>query len=389
MRVLILHNTYQQKGGEDSVVAAKSALLRESGVDVTVEIVDNAAIQGLAAKARTFVFTPHDPARVGWAEAMVRKTKADIVHIHNFFPLLTPAVHEGARRGGAAVVQTLHNYRMLCANAYFLRDGAVCEQCLTAPFMGVVHKCYRGSYAGSLALTRMQMRAKHDGAWSQQVDRFVALTNFARSKFIQGGLPGEKITVKANFVPNIPQPETPRRGALFVGRISPEKGVEVLMRAWKALPDFPLRIIGDGPQRAALQAAAPPNVEFLGQMPADAVRRHMASAEILVMPSIWYEGFPMTLLEAFSTSLPVVASRIGSLTELIEDGVNGALFNTGDAEDLAAKVSAILADGRARDLGRAASETWAANYTPQANLRALQAVYAEALAHRHGPEAPH
>lgn len=384
MKILILHNAYQRAGGEDAVVAAESEMLRSAGHDVILEKVTNDAIQGAAAKARAFLNTPHDPARRQWAADMLKQTGAQIVHIHNFFPLMTPATHEGARAAGAAVVQTLHNYRLLCANAQFLREGSVCEKCVTSSrIWSVVHRCYRGSAAGSFALMRMQHRAEQHGTWNKHVDRFIALTQFAKGKFIEGGLPADRIAVKPNSVGDIAgRQEGVRSGALFVGRLSPEKGVDVLMKAWTKLADMQLTVLGDGPERERLQAMAPPNVTFKGAVPSDIVRQHMLQAEVLLMPSIWYEGFPMTAVEAFAASLPVVASRIGSLAEIVEPST-GALFQPGSPDDLAAKIRDLQTTGALAGLGQGARRAYEQKYAPQINLRQLEHIYAEALAARH------
>lgn len=380
MRVLILHNAYQRAGGEDTVVAAESEMLRDAGHEVIVEKVTNDAIQGAAAKARAFLLTPYDPARKQWAADLVRRTGAQVVHVHNFFPLMTPAVHEGAREAGAAVVQTLHNYRLLCAGAQFLREGAVCEKCITSSrIWGAVHRCYRGSVPGSVALVRMQHRAEQHGTWKKHVDRFIALTQFARGKFIEGGLPAAKIVVKPNSIRDASAPGiSARSGALFVGRLSVEKGVDVLMKAWTKIPDMQLTVLGDGPERATLEAMAPSNVTFKGGVSGEAVRQHMLEAEVLLMPSIWYEGFPMTAVEAYAAGLPVIASRIGSLTEIVEPST-GALFEPGNSDDLAAKVHALRASVGFADLGKGARQAFEQKYNPSANLRQLEGIYEDAL----------
>ncbi len=384
MRVLILHNAYQRAGGEDAVVAAESEMLRAAGHEVVLEKVTNDAIQGVAAKARAFLNTPYDATRKQWAADMVTRTGAQVVHVHNFFPLMTPATHEGAREAGAAVVQTLHNYRLLCANAQLLREGSVCEKCVTGSrAWGVVHRCYRGSVAGSLALVRMQHRAEQHGTWNKQVDRFIALTQFAKGKFIEGGLPADRIVVKPNSVRDVAIPPSgARSGALYVGRLSPEKGVDVLMKAWAKVTDMPLTVLGEGPEREKLQAMAPVNVVFKGGVAGDVVRQHMLAAEVLLMPSIWYEGFPMTAVEAFAAGLPVVASRIGSLTEIVEPST-GAVFRPGCPDDLAATVQSLRAASALPGLGQGARRAFEQKYNPQINLRQLEGVYSEALAARH------
>lgn len=381
-RILLLHNAYKLRGGEDAVVEQETRLLREGGHDVHVEIVSNDQISGAGKKLRAFLASPYDARRKPWLAELLARIRPDVVHVHNFFPLLTPAVHEAAADAGVAVVQTLHNYRTVCAGAMLMRDGAVCEKCLSGNRVwGVVHRCYRGSLPGSLAVVRMQDRAFSAGTWSHKVHRLIALTEFGRGKFVSAGLPAERMVVKPNFVPDLGKPDDrPRSGALFVGRISHEKGVPVLIDAWRRLPDLDLTIIGGGPDLDALKAVAPPNVRFLGQQPAPAVREAMLSAQLLVMPSLWYEGFPVTLVESLAVGLPVLASRLGAMQELIEPGVSGDLFTVGNAADLAARARQLLADPFAlARMARNARAIYEERYTPQANLRMLEAIYADAI----------
>lgn len=383
MRILVLHNTYQRAGGEDVAVATEVDMLRRAGHSVELAMADNHEIAGFGGKVRTLLRTPHDPARAAWTEQAIDRSGAELVHIHNFFPLLTPAVHEAAARRGVAVVQTLHNYRLICAGAMLLRDGKICETCVTGNRLaGVVHRCYRGSLPGSAAVVAMQARAEREGTWHRHVHRFIALTTFARSKFVAGGLPAERIAVKPNNVTAPAMVDRPgRRGALFVGRLSPEKGVDVLLRAWRKIGSMDLSIVGDGPERAALQAAAPANVRFLGQLPAEAVREQMMAAQLFVMPSICYEGFGLTLIEAFAAGLPVIASRLGSLAEIVGDGVEGRLFAPGDSDALAAAVTELAGapDGGA-SYGRAGRAAYERLYTPERGIGQLEAIYAAALA---------
>ena len=381
-RILVLHNAYQFRGGEDAVVESEAKLLVQAGHSVHVEIASNETIFGLSAKASAFLNTPYDPARKRWMAKLLRQTGAELVHIHNFFPLLTPAVHEAAAECGVAVVQTLHNYRLLCAGGFFLRDGHICEKCLGGnTTWGAVHRCYRGSLPGSVAVVRMQRRAHREETWHRNVHRFIALTEFARQKFIAGGLPAARLVVKPNFVTEQSHPETVRSGALFVGRLSPEKGVNVLLDAWRRLPEVALTVVGEGPERTRLEAIAPPNVTFAGALPPEAVRSHMLAAQCLVLPSIWYEGFPMTIVEAFAAGLPVIASRLGSMEEIIDEGLNGLTFTAGNPAELASIVGAAFANsGTLSGMGLAARQTYDTLYTPQVNLVQLEAIYADAIA---------
>lgn len=384
MNILVVHNKYQQRGGEDAVVEAEVELLARAGHVINVAVVSNDEVSGLPAKARTFLKTPYNVERKSWLIGLLLQYRPDVVHIHNFFPLLTPSVHEAASEHGAAVVQTLHNYRLLCAGALFLRDGHVCEKCLQGSSLwGLVHRCYRGSLPASLAVTRMQVRAKRSEVWKRHVHRFIALTEFAREKFVEGGLPAERIAVKPNFVTS-PQglPELDRNGAIYVGRLSAEKGVKLLLEAWRSFPHIPLTIVGDGPERQELEAMAPANVTFTGALTGSDVRGRMAQAQCLIMPSIWYETFGLTIIEAFSVGTPVLASRLGAMAELVDDGVTGQTFEPNENHLVDAIRAAFSDNGRLLQMGRAAAALYKARYTPQANLAQLEDIYEAALASR-------
>ena len=390
LRILVLHNTYLQPGGEDAVVAQESALLRGAGHDVTVRLVHNSDVRGLAGKLRTLARASHDPGRKVWMAAQLAQHQPDVVHIHNFWPQLTPAVHAAALEAGVPVIQTLHNYRLGCAGAMLLRDGAVCEKCVRgSPYWGVWHRCYRGSRPASWAVTQMRRQVQKTGYFRGQACTFVALTEFARRKFIELGVDPAQITVQPNtfsgdgLPPPIPQAE--RRGILFVGRLSPEKGVATLIRAVAGAGlDHPVRILGAGPEEAALRQldqSLGSGVTFLGAQPREAVLAEMARAALLVMPSTWYEGFPVTLLEAYASGLPVVASEIGSLVELIERDVTGDLVPPGDPVALRAALIRLLADpGTLARLSDQARQRWHLRYRPAQTVVGLEAIYHAALA---------
>jgi glycosyltransferase involved in cell wall biosynthesis len=380
MRILVLHNRYRVAGGEDVAVAAEVALLRDRDHEVTLVEVDNADIAGPAGRIAVALGTPYSQARRRWAKHLVERTGAEIVHVHNFFPLLSPSVMDGARDAGAAVVQTLHNYRAVCANGLLMRDGVVCESCVgRVGWRALRHRCYRGSLIGSAAVVAMQQAIRRGGIWDRPGTRLIALTDFARGKLIAGGLPGELIVIKSNFIAPVVTPAGPRDGVLFVGRLSAEKGVGVLIEAARALPHRRFTIVGGGDD-ARWRAMAPGNVVFTGALAASAARDEMAHAAVLVMPSLWFEGFPMTLLEAFARETPVVASRIGSLAELVEDGVTGRLVAPADPAALATAIEAVLGDpAAAARMGRAARAVVNARYDPASNGARLEEIYRDAL----------
>lgn len=379
MNILVLHNRYRQAGGEDAVVAAEAAILSAAGHLVHVETVSNSEIRSPSQYAGTFFRAPFDPARAEWFDELADRTGAELLHVHNFFPLLTPAVHMAASRRGMAVVQTLHNYRLLCANAQFVRGGRVCEVCVRGSRRhAIVHRCYRGSMVATVATVRMQAAASR--RLFPYVNRFIALSEFARNKFAEGGLPPDRLVVKGNFA----QPgyqAAPRRGALFVGRLSPEKGLATLLSAWRSVPEVPLTIAGSGPMGERLRSEAPENVNLLGAMAPEAVSNLMARSAVLIVPSIWYEGFPMVVAEAFAHGLPVIASDIGALPELISDGKNGLLFPTGDENALGTTVRRIFGTpGLLETLGRGARLDYETRHNPAMNLKILEGIYRDALA---------
>lgn len=404
MNVLAVHNRYREPGGEDAVFAAETALLRRHGHAVTELLFDNAAIPdtrsplasaGLAAGA---VWSPAAADRV---RSALRESKAEIAHFHNTLPLVSPAAYAACHREGVAVVQTLHNYRLVCPNALFYRDGHPCEDCLgrTPPWPSVLHACYRGSRLQTASVALMLTVHRLRRTWHRDVDLFIAVSEFSRRKFVEGGLPPDRVVVKPNFLDPDPGPKiADGDGFLFVGRLVDYKGIGTLLRAWcdgaatgglGELGDG-LRIVGDGPlaDEVATAAGTHPAVEYLGRRGRAEVLALMRSSLALVFPSELYEGFPVTLVEAFACGLPVVASRHGAMADLVEDGRTGLLFTPGDAADLAAKVAwARDHPSEMRGMGAAARAEYEAKYTAEHNYALLKAIYRRALAGSDGPTA--
>lgn len=387
MKVVVCHNFYQQPGGEDQVFADEAALLESHGHAVTRFTVHNDAVAGtgkLPLLGKT-IWNASVARQIG---EVVRKVGADVVHFHNTFPLISPAAYYAARRAGAAVVQTLHNYRLLCPGAMFLRDGAVCESCLgRAPIPAIVHKCYRGSRAASAATAAMLISHRMIATYRRRVDAYVALTQFGRAKFIAGGLPADKIVVKPNFVSPDPGVGDGRGGyAVFVGRLAPGKGLETLMEAWtRHAPGMPLKVFGDGPLAEDVRKVASQGVgvEQLGRRPAAEVYEAIGGAAMLVMPSVWYEGLPKTLIESFAKGTPVIASRLGSLDEAVTHGRTGLHFAPGDAADLARQVRRAGENAGALAGMRAECRTeFERHYTADQNYQMLTDIYRAAVARR-------
>lgn len=380
MRVLVAHNFYQHEGGEEQVVKNERQLLQDAGHDYHFYCEDNEGIVDLTSKIAAFRDVAYSAKSRAKFEQVLTDIRPDVVHVHNYFPLITPSIFYACKARGVPVVHTLHNYRIACASGVLMRNGKVCEKCLGgSPLWGVAHRCYRGSLVGSIATARMIGAQQRKGTWQTQVDRFIALTQFERDKFIQAGVPEDRMVIKPNFIadPDVHKSHAhyQRQSALFVGRLSPEKGLRSLLEAWRNI-DYPLRIVGDGPMLEELQRTAPPHVTVVGRLPNAEVHAEMGRAAFLVMPSTWYEGFPVTLVEALACGLPVLASRIGSLEELIEEGRTGRLFTPDDADDIRRAVETVRSNpSELAAMSGAARALYEARYSAEANLAQLIAIY--------------
>ncbi len=388
MKILLAHNYYAQRGGEDVCADDDIGLLRMHGHDVHVYSRDNREIGRTPGVGK---FGAGMDAL--WSRRTVRElsdifslNRPDLVHVHNFFPLISPAIFHVCRRFDVPVIHTLHNFRMMCANGLFYRDGKICEKCArTSSAWATWHRCYRDSALQSMAVSSMIGLHDRMQTWKRTVDQFIALTESARALFVRCGIPDRKIVVNPNYLSVDPaQTDAPRSGAVFVGRLSPEKGVEMLLEAWCALPDIPLTIVGEGPCRSELEAMVKSRgltrVRFLGFCAHAEVLKEIGNARILVMPSQWYETFGRTMMEAFAMGTPVVASRIGSMSDLVEHDVTGLLFDHASKDSLVSAVRTLIASpDRLGDMGRAARQRYEARYTPQAAYDRYMGIYSSLL----------
>ncbi|MFH5804241.1 glycosyltransferase [Alienimonas sp. DA493] len=389
MKILVVHERYTQPGGEDQVFLDETALLEARGHTVIRYERHNDELAATG-RLRQAVETVWSRRAVGQIDALLRRERPDVMHCHNTFPILSPAVHHAAAKRGVATVQTLHNFRLICPQGALRRDGRICEDCVgrTVAAPAVRHACYRGSRAATAATAAMNAVHHTLGTWTTVVDRFVALTEFSRDLFVRAGLPGERIDVKPNFVAPDPGPGPAERtgGVVFVGRLSEEKGLHTLLDAWRRVrSDARLTIVGDGPLGEEVRAAAATDsrITAVGRRPFAEVLERVAAAEALVMPSVWYETFGRTLIEAFAAGTPVIASRLGAMAEIVTDGETGVLFPPGDAAALAAAVDALQSDPpRRRRLGAAARGAYEAGFTADRNYELLRAIYERALARR-------
>jgi len=382
VHVLLAHNRYQRPGGEDVVFEAETALLRAHGHQVSHYIEDNSEI-GYLNRPSVALGTIWSPRARRRLRRLLAENKPELVHFHNTFPLISPAAYVTCREAGIPVVQTLHNYRLICPNGLLFRDGHPCEDCVSrvaAAWPGVLHACYRNSRPQSAVVAAMLAVHRLRRTWSRDVSLYIALTDFARNKFIAGGLPAAKIVVKPNFVTPDPGAAPAEKACfLFVGRLSEEKGIRTLLRAWARWDSrIPLRIVGSGPLEGLVRSAAGASdrIRYLGQLERAAVFQQMRSAHALVFPSQWYEALPVTLLEAFACGLPVIAADLGAAREIVRHGQTGLLFPAGDDHGLEQQLSWA---GRHLDalgpMGVAARQEYEAKYTAESNYRRLLEIY--------------
>ncbi len=385
MRVFLLHNYYRYAGGEDVVVHRERDLLAKHGHDVRLHTVSNEAVKGVWEELLAMCRAPYSMPARRQIRAEIERFRPDVVHVHNFFPLLTPSVYDACRAAGVPVVQTLHNFRLACLNGSFFRNGRVCEDCLgrSAPWPGVVHACYRGSRAASGAVAAMLTLHRFLGTWAQKVDVYVAPTSFVRTKLIHAGLPAEKIVVKPHFVHPDPGPGDGTGGyALFVGRLTVEKGLETLLAAWERLQGrVRLKVVGEAPSPRYLAGISKrvDGVEWLGRQSPEHVQALMKDALVLLFPSLWYETFGLVIIEAYAAGTPVIAGDHGSIADLVDYGRTGLQFRLDDPGDLADKVAWMSSHPRERsEMGRAARREFEQKYSAESNYPTLIEIYAKA-----------
>lgn len=390
MRILMAHNMYRSRGGEDIVFETEKRLLERKGHNLVVYERHNDEINGFSVWRRAGLSR-----RTIWAtdsaDAIRRilvQHKTQVAYFHNTFPLISPAAYHACAAEGVPVVQTLSNYRLTCPGANLLRNGRICELCLgkKIAWQGVRHSCYRNSAAQSAVVAAMLLFHHLAGTWKSTVHAYIALTEFSRRKFIEAGLPAEKIVVKPNFLDPDPGPRTHDSGyALFVGRLAEEKGISTLLQAWRSLSEVPLKVAGDGPRMSLVDQAAGKSgsaeIEALGWLTRDEVLRYLSRASFLVIPSLAYEAFPLTIVEAFACGVPVIGSRLGGVSEIVRHDQSGLLFEPGNASALADAVNRLWSDPPLRvRLSKGARAQFEALYTAERNHGVLMEILGNAVA---------
>lgn len=388
MKILIVHNRYQIPGGEDQVAAQEAELLRAHGHQVFTYSRDNGELKtfSLWQKLALPFWTLYNPKTYRDICRLVRENRIDVVHVHNTLMLVSPAVYYGALRGGAAVVQTVHNFRLLCPGATFYRDDQVCEDCLKKGLScALKHKCYRGSFSQTLCCVLSMKLHRATGIYKKLT--YICLTEFNKKKLLRlNGLKPEQIFVKPNAVsaPEALMPELERQDRfLFAARLEDMKGIRVLLEAWRLLgangPE--LLICGSGPldewSREFAADNKMTNVRFLGRLPNDQVRRLMATSRALILPTQWYEGFPLSIAESYSMGTPVLVSNLGNGGSLIKQGVTGLKFDPKSPQSIAKAVEKMEAEKNV-NWEENTRRVYDQALTPEKNYAALMEVYAAA-----------
>jgi glycosyltransferase involved in cell wall biosynthesis len=385
MRILLAHNFYRSSApsGEDAAFRNEKALLEDKGVDVVAYEMFNDKIDAssFAHRARLALNTSWSNSTYDSVGHLIKQKKPDIAHFHNTFPQISPSAYAACRDNDVPVVQTLHNFRFICPGGLLLRDGRPCEDCVGSNLLPAMrHRCYRESLPATGALVWMLVRNRWHGTYTTLVNRYIALTEFAAGRLIAGGLPRDRMSVKPNFAPSGSKPGPGDGGyVVYVGRLSAEKGLHTLISAWKLLPQIPLKILGDGPLRQELIDLTIQNkihVEFLGFCDRPTIIDTIGRAVLQVVPSECYEGFPMVVLEAYACGTPVVCSRIGSLNEIVEEGVTGVKFDPGNPLDLAAKIQMLWDDSeRRKSMRETVRMTFDNNFSAEKNFESLMEIY--------------
>lgn len=390
MKIVIVHNTYREAGGEDVVFESEKRLLKQAGHTVIPYVRSNMELQDATILDRIAIVPQmlwSSKTRQEFA-GILEKEHPDIVHVHNTFMAISPSIYSACSERGIPVVQTLHNFRLLCPAGNFFRDGIICRECVDQSLLqSVRHGCYRNSRGATAAVALMVAFHRALDTWRRSVTRFITLTEFAKEKFVAAGFPADRFVVKPNFTDPDPG-ERIHRGeyAVFVGRLADNKGVGVLLNAWKKLPvPYPLHVVGEGPARAAMEVQARewrlPGVTFRGRLSRDEVIETVKGARFTIVPSTLYEGLPMCIVESFACGTPVLCSRLGGLAEIVQEQSTGLHFNPGDAQDLASKVDwAWNHPSEVAEMGRAARRKYETDYTAEKNYALLMGIYERALA---------
>ena len=384
MKILLVHNHWLERGGEDEVVNSEIELLKKAGHEIVVYEKSNEEVKKYPFfKKLRFLIKDITWSKIAYQEVkeIVQRERPDIAHVHNTFIAISPSIYYALSEDNIPIVQTLHSYRLICPKGVLFRDAKVCQECIGSNFVpSVIHKCWRDSYILSYFLARTLRVHFKNKTFQKKIDCFIALSEFSKNKFIAAGIPGEKIFIKPNFTHvAVPQKSETENYALFVGRLVDYKGINTLISAYQKMSkDVCLRIIGAGPMLDILKGRVRQigNIELLGRLSQEETLEQIKKASFVIFPSECYENMPRVILESFACGVPVVASNIGAIKELIDDKVNGLLFKPGNAMDLVAKIEYLREHKeRLNEMGKNARRAFEEKYTDKRNYEILIDIY--------------
>lgn len=389
MKILIIHNHYFERGGEDEVVESEIKLLEKFGHKVILYRRSNSEIKEFNLLKKISLLTKE----IIWSEdtyreikKLIRAEKPDIAHIHNIFILVSPSVYYALSEENIPIVQTLHNYRLFCPAGVLYRSHRICEDCTGTNFIpSLIHRCWKHSFILTSAIARTLDVHFGRGTFREKIDTYITLSEFSKKKCVEKGLPDKKIFIKPNFVDkNYEERNDFQNFALFVGRLVDYKGVEVLIEAFKKVVLYELKIIGDGPLYKELKEGLKKtqNIDLLGRLPYHQTIEYIKRSSFLIFPTECYESTPRTVIECFNCGVPVLASDIGYMKELVQDGFSGMLFRTQNIDDLICKIQYLMTN---RDLlvrmGKNARKVYEEKYTPEKNYHLLMDIYKNAISY--------
>ena len=385
MKILLVHNTYQHKGGEDSVFENEYQLLKNNHHQVAKLLFSNDNIHSVLDKLKVGISSICNTRSGKIFQQKIIEFQPDIIHVHNFFPIASPALFYVANKLNIPIVMTLHNYRLICPNALLFRANEICEKCIQKSFAidGVINGCYRDSKIQTFALALMSYIHKKKNTWNTKVDQYIPLTNFAKQKILSSslGLQQNQLTVKPNFVEDFGFDYEKEDYFLFVGRLSIEKGIDLLLEVF-GKNNKKLIIIGTGPLENQVKKASitHPNIIYVGFQQKDFIIQKLKKAKALIFSSVWYETFGLTIIEALSTATPVIAPNIGSPNEIIQDTINGLIYQVGDANSIQKGIETILENKeKYKQLCIHARKSYEDFYTPEKNYQDLLQIYKNAV----------
>lgn len=385
MRILLVHNFYQQFGGEDQVVLHELETLKEKHDVCFYSRHNNELLQlGPIGKANALFATVDSHRTRTDIHALVAEHRPDVAYLHNIYPLISPSIYHVLHSLGVPIVQVIHDFRPLCTNGWFYNQEGVCERCKGGNNLHAIrHRCYKDSYAYSTLYAAALAFARSSGALAK-VDAFVCLTDFARRKLASAGVRPERLFVRPNCIDATQV--APSAGSCdyvaYIGRLSREKGVWTLIQAMENVRGPMLKIAGTGPEEAAIRDYVKKkgiqNVQLLGFVSGSAREEFLRNSMFTIMPSEWYEMFPMVLLEAWATGKPVIGSNLGATADLIEDGSTGLLFEPANPLDLAQKIESLYSSpDRASCMGTRARAVVETKYSPAASHNLLMQIFHE------------